>query len=274
MTLTSLLLTTTLLAASGPTSGPTLAVEDTMHTSVPEVLVKAPRVTLDEILERVARGEARRDSMIRDQAFTTGIRVMREVANPNKEPRFVEETVWRVYRKKPDKVRAVLLGRREAKPPKAKGKAGVDLEFSPSVGGEVVNFAFRPDARDRFRYKIVGRDIIGNHLIYRIQFEPRSALDPFSPSGLVWVDTNDFVIVREEVHFERSPVPVLLKSIDRMVVERDQVEGIWVLSRVLMRCELTISIPTWGSSFDVAMHFGDYQMNKGVDDKVFERGPK
>ena len=39
-----------------------------MRTSVPEVLVSAPRVTLDEILDRVGRGEARRDSLLADQA--------------------------------------------------------------------------------------------------------------------------------------------------------------------------------------------------------------
>ena len=51
-----------LLVATAPAGaqGPTLAVEDTMHTAVPEVLVRAPRVTLDEILDRVARGEKRR----------------------------------------------------------------------------------------------------------------------------------------------------------------------------------------------------------------------
>src|SRR5215471_17270458 len=56
--------------------GPTLAVEDTMHTEVPEVLVKAPRVTLDEILDRVARGEARRDSALHDMAFTLTFRFL------------------------------------------------------------------------------------------------------------------------------------------------------------------------------------------------------
>ena len=62
--------------ASGPTEGPAppqnlydagfdmyslviFAREDTMHTEVPEVLVTAPRITLDEILDLVARGEAR-----------------------------------------------------------------------------------------------------------------------------------------------------------------------------------------------------------------------
>ena len=270
----STLLLAALLASSGPSSGPTLAVEDTMHTQVPEVLVRAPRVTLDEILDRVARGEARRESLITDQSFTAGIRVMREVANPKKEPRLVEETVWRVFRKQPDKVRSVLLRRREPKPSHTGAKANVNLDFSPGMGEEIVNFAFRPDARNTYRYRIVGRDVVGGHLIYRIQFEPRSALDPFAPSGLVWVDTNDFVIVREEVRFEHSPVPLLLKSIDRMVVERDRVRGHWVLSRVLMRCELTVPIPTFGRSFDVAMHFSDYKINTGLDDKVFERGSR
>ena len=58
-----------LLAAAVSPPGPTLAIEDTMHTEVPEVVVRAPRVTLAEILDRVARGEARRDSQLVDQSF-------------------------------------------------------------------------------------------------------------------------------------------------------------------------------------------------------------
>lgn len=58
-------------------SGPTLAVEDTladMAEPLPEVLVTAPRQTLDEILRHVAEGEAYRDSMIQDQAYTVFFR--------------------------------------------------------------------------------------------------------------------------------------------------------------------------------------------------------
>jgi hypothetical protein len=139
------------------------------------------------------------------------------------------------------------------------------------MGEEIVNFAFRPDAHDTYRYRIVGRDVVSGHLIYRIQFEPRSLLDPFAPSGLVWVDTNDFVIVREEVTFQRSPMPLVLKSIDRMVVERAQAHGYWVLARVLMRAEIALPIPTFGQSFDVAMNFSDYRINTGLEDTIFGR---
>src|SRR5262245_38707792 len=92
-----------LLAAASPAShGPTLAVEDTMHTEVPEVLVEAPRVTLDEILDRVARGEARRESLLVDQTFLATFRIVRNTVG-RKPPETVQEIVARVYKKRPDK---------------------------------------------------------------------------------------------------------------------------------------------------------------------------
>ena len=266
------LLFTALLAVSGSGSGPTLAIEDTLHTEVPEVLVRAPRVTLDEILDRVANGEARRESLMTDQTFTAAVRVMRDVKTKGREPRLVEESVWRVFRKRPDKVRSVSLRRYQSRPG-GRG-ANMNVDFSPGMGEEVINFAFHPDVRDRYRYRIVGRDVVAGHLIYRIEFEPRSALDPFGAAGLVWVDTNDFVIVREEVRFRRSPVPLVLKGIDRMIVERSNVHGHWVLSRVLMRGELTLPLPPVGKSFDITILYRDYRINAGIDDAVFVGGQR
>jgi hypothetical protein len=46
----------------------------------------------------------------------------------------------------------------------------------------------RPEARKDFRYRIVGRDLLGDHLVYRIAFEPRSLIGATEPGGLVWVD--------------------------------------------------------------------------------------
>ena len=255
--------------APAPPSGPTVAVEDTMHTEVPEVLVKAPRVTLDEILDRVARGEARRDSAMRDQAFTVTIRMVKGTADAGKTPELLSERVVRIYKKKPEKVRAVLLREWTAKPEKDKDD-GPKVQVRSRMDEQIVNFAFRPENRRDYRFRIVGRDLLGNRLVYRIAFEPRSALDPSMPSGLVWVDTNEFVIVRQELGFERSPVPLFLKSVDRMVVERQRVEGgYWVLKRVLARATLSISIPTFGRSFDFAILYDDFVVNQGLDDSLF-----
>jgi hypothetical protein len=258
-------------AAEPPAApGPTLAVEDTLHTEVPEVLVRAPRVTLDEILDRVARGEARRDSALHDISFTATFRVVRNPDTEKTAQLFVEQ-VLRVYRKKPNKVRAVTLRHWEAKPSK---KHDDTIEFSPSSEEEVVNFAFKPEARRDYRYHIEGRDLLGDHLIYRIAFEPRSRVGEPEPGGLVWVDTRDFVIVREELDFSQSPAPLLLKGIDRAVIERQQVDGHWVLRRLLMRARFTVPIPRFGRAFDIAVQYDDYKINQGIDDAVFAAGAK
>jgi len=261
------------LAAGPPPAGtgPTLAVEDTMHTEVPEVLVRAPRVTLDEILDRVARGEARRDSALRDVSFTGTFRLVR---NPGGDkPELFMEQVVRVYRKKPLKLRTVTVRYWEAKPNK-KGKEGDNIEFSPSTEEEVVNFAFKPEARRDFKYHIEGRDLLGDHLIYRIAFEPRSRLGAAAPAGKVWVDTRDFVIVREELDFSTSPAPLILKGIDRAVIERQEVDGHWVLRRLLMRASFTVPIPRFGRAFDIAVQYDDYKINQGIDDAMFVKAEK
>ncbi len=254
-------------AGPGAAPGPTLAVEDTMHTSVSEVLIRAPRVTLDEILARVARGEARRDSLMNDQTFLTTIRVVRNDGRGG-QPEPLLETVMRVYKKRPDLARSVTLRRWERYPDK-KGDPEVNVRFRSDMSEEIVNFAFRPEARREFHYRILSRDLVGNHLIYRIEFTPRSLLDPAAPSGLVWVDTNDFVIVRQEVNFDRSPVPILIKGIRRLVIERTRVGPYWVLGRVLMRADFTVPLPKLGRSLDFAMRFDDYAVNSGLPDSLF-----
>jgi len=263
----AVLLGIVLASAPPATPGPTLAREDTMSTQVPEVLVTAPRVTLDEILDRVARGEARRESLLTDQTFIATFRVVRG-ARDSASRRLVAETVAKVYKQRPDRVRSVVL--RQGQEKEHKG-AGVDVNFRADMSEEIVNFAFRPEARREFRYRILGRDLVADHLIYRIAFEPRSPID-LRPSGLVWVDTNDFVIVRQEVNFDRSPVPLFLKGIDRMVIERHQVDGYWVLWRVLVRGEGTFKLPVIGKSFDITIRFDDYAINRGIDPAVFEAG--
>lgn len=249
--------------------GPVLAVEDTMHTEVPEVLVRATRVTLDEILDRVARGEARRESLLTDQQFTAVVRVLSQPRGATAS-RLLEESVWRVYRAKPDKVRAIQLRRVLGPGVKDDDDDTVDADFSPSMGERIANFAFRPDARRDYRFRIAGRDILEGHVIYRLAFEPRSPLLPL-PSGTVWVDTRDNVVVRQELRFERSPVPVLIRKLDRMVVERERWDGHWVISRVLMHAEFTLPMPRLGRAFEIAMLFQDYRNNQGVDPAVFER---
>lgn len=270
-------LLTALAVRPARAEGPVVAVEDTMRTEVSEVLVRAPRVTLDEILDRVARGEARRDSLLKDQSFTALMRVLGNTTGKGKPTLFVE-TVSKVYKKKPNLVRTVTLRHYEYKSEKERMKEeqsgkkkedDVNADFSPDMGEEMVTFAFRPDNRRNYRFRIEDRKLLGDHLLYTLAFEPRSALAVSEPRGRVWVDTKDYVIVRQELSFKQSPVPLFLKDIPHMVVERTRAGDFWVLSRALIRMELTVPLPKFGRAFDFAMQFSDYTVNAGLPDTLF-----
>ena len=133
---------------AAPASGaPVLAAEDTLRSGpylLPEQLVLAPRVTLDEILRRVADGEARRDSLMRDQVFTR-LTLVTYLDEAGGRPRRKVETATRVYRRQPDHLREVPLRRRTDKGDDDEGN--VRVSTSTSMGEEFVAFAFEPRAR-------------------------------------------------------------------------------------------------------------------------------
>ncbi|MFN8548251.1 MAG: hypothetical protein U0527_09905 [Candidatus Eisenbacteria bacterium] len=265
-------------------SRPTLAVEDTIPPLVaepyPEILVNAPRASLDEILARVAAGEAHRDSLIDDTAFTALMRVVGHEGEGDKARSWVYwDAVARVYRKRPDKVRVIRL-KEQAYDENGKPKkdSNVNVDFDADLSEQFIAFAFDPTMRERYRFSIEDRSLVGEHVVYRIAFAPRSALDPF-PTGRVWVDTNDFVILREEFWYrDRSPAPFFIERIDNCVLERARVDDrYWVLSRLLARATFSDTIRLLGKvsgekvpkTCDLSFQQTEWIINGGVPDSLF-----
>jgi len=259
---------------------PTLAVEDTIRLasgSIPEYVVRAPRVTLDEILRRVVEGEARRDSLMQDQVFTQIVRMTYrfDETDPSKAPVKKFEEARRVCKKRPDRFREVLLRRQ------VDGKdSNVEVRNNPGMGEQVASFAFEPRTRSRFHFTILERHWVGGHVVYVVGFEPKSLVDPL-PTGKVWIDTNDYVIAREEFWYrDRSPAPLVLQGVDRCVVERTRVDGKWwVISRLFGRVRLAgpaLFVGNLGkkkkiaSAVDFSALNTDWQFNQGLADSLFE----
>lgn len=262
-------------------AGPIFAVEDTIPVPsalLPVQIVSASRVTLDEILRRVAEGEARRDSLMQDQSFLM-LAALTYVDPKSKTTVRQWEQATQVYRKRPDKIRTVVLKSMS----KFKDDDGQGVQVGPRMTEELVDFAFQPRTRSRFHFAIAERHIVGDRVVYVISFTPRSKLDPL-PTGRAWIDTKEFVIVRQEFWYrDRSPAPLFLEGIDSCVIERTQADGKWwVLSRVLARVRVT-SLARWAARIgkekltpvvDFTLAMQDWKVNHGIDDSVFAVGKK
>jgi len=264
--------------------GPMLAIEDTIPVPtrrLREQVVTAPRVTLDEILRRVAEGEARRDSLMQDQAFTLLAALTYIDTEPGAKTPVTRqwESATRVYRKRPDKVRSIPLKHKS----NFRNEDGANVSVGSSMGEDLVNFAFQPRTRSRFDFRILERHLVGDHVVYLLGFTPKSKLDDL-PTGRAWVDTNEFVIVRQEFWYrDRSPAPLFFESIDSCVIERTRVDGRWwVLSRVLARVQVTSLARFMGRvgkekiapTVDFTLSTRDWQVNRGIDDSIFAAGVK
>jgi hypothetical protein len=272
-------------APPSPPSRPTLAVEDTLRQfldePLPEIMVTAPRQTLDEILRRVAEGEARRDSLLQDQAFTLLVRFSGRAAtnDPEEKSELYAESADRIYQKRPHQERVVRLKEwSREKEKKEGGKQNVKVSFDADMSESFIAFAFDPKMRARFQFRIEDRKFVGDQVVYVLSFTPRSSLEPL-PSGRVWVNTNDFVILREEFRYrDRSPLPLFIQSIDSCVLERTLIEGrYWVVSRVLARVTLTDPVRWMGKLAgddipkvaDFALARTDWIINGGIPDSLF-----
>jgi hypothetical protein len=271
----------------GVPGGPTLAAEDTIpipSALLPVYNVTAPRVSLDEILKRVAEGEARRDSLMADQTYTLLARITYLDAD-GKAPtgaRKKLEYASKVYKKRPNKVREIPL-RQSSDINKKGGDDNVTVGAGPGMREQIVSFAFEPRTRGHYKFHIDDRKLVGGHVVYVISFAPRSKFDDL-PEGRVWVDTNDFVIAREEFWYrDRSPAPLVFKSIDSCVLERTKVDGQWwVMSRLLARVQLTsaarlmakLAKEPLSPTVDFVASLSDWKINQGIDDAVFVTGRK
>src|SRR5207247_1924541 len=83
----------------------TLAREDTLpvpKVRLREVEIRARRASLEEILDRIAAGEARRDSLMHDQVYDLYARIIARYPGKNPPQKTLAEQVTRVYRERPD----------------------------------------------------------------------------------------------------------------------------------------------------------------------------
>jgi len=256
---------------------PALAAEDTFGVRVRYALrtieVEGKRLTLRDILERAREGERRRREAIRDVTYTEQVRIAlvgARTGDPDR--RRIYETRSRVYFKRPDRELRVELADRRYGDQKESEETRIRTSVSVDVH-DALDFAAGPfflEDIDSYRYEIRDRRLFPDRVLYAVGFAPRSDFDPL-PSGTFWIDTAEFVVVHEEMSFERNPLPLVLESVDEIVRERRRVDARWVVTRVQIKAAMRSALVFGFKTAEIEAGFSDFAFDQGLDDALFDR---
>ncbi len=254
---------------------PALATEDTFGVRVKyemrTIEVQAKRLSLRDILERAREGERRRREAVEDLSYTERVRVtlLGGRGGASDRRRFFEHAA-QVYWKRPGKHLRVELGEREYGDQEVKetleARSEVQMEMFDAL--DFAQGPFYLEELDNYRYELKDRRLFPDRVLYAVDFTPRSDFDPL-PGGVFWIDTADFVIVHEDMEFERNPFPLFLKSIDHIVRERKRIDDRWVVNRLQMVAEMRAAFIVGFDRIEVEATFSDFAFNTQLPDSLF-----
>ncbi len=87
---------------------------------------------------------------------------------------------------------------------------------------------FLPESGNRYNYEILDRKLVGNSLVYKIRFIPRSQFEAL-PSGIVWIDYSNWVIRKVDAAMTGVvPMPFLVRDVPFYRMTKVQVGDFWV----------------------------------------------
>ena len=259
----------------------TYAREDTVQLPLfiyrDDIDIEASRVSLKEIIRRCIEAEKTKYDDVEDIQFTVNSRAVIYYgdAADSSTKRTVHEGVSRIYRKQPDRFRAVSLGQREYTVKDGKVDPEDDSDdragIRASTREELTDLPFFFEDLSDYNFDIRERVDLDDRVLYRIGFEPRSEFDPL-PSGEFWLDTTDFQVVHVDMSWtENLPMPMILKDIDHVSIEKKKIHGVWVYDRISARVHLRkVPLLPLPRVMELVVRFQDYMVNQGLGDDVFD----
>ncbi|MBU8869672.1 MAG: hypothetical protein KOO60_02240 [Gemmatimonadales bacterium] len=249
-----------------------LAVEDTFSFSPDEydtLLVSAPRVRVEEIIKAIGERIESDENLIQSHEFTVlTTMIQREDSDPESGNFILYESAERQRVARGGSFQSVQLWDRERKfkDGELEEEKHEEEEFKTEWRdiGQGVSMAspFSPQTGDQYKYEIEDRQIVGNNVVYKILFEPKSRFEAL-PSGTVWVDFSDLVLRRIEARFTDSvPYPIFLKAVPFMRVTQKKLGDFWVADEVHARIELrNVPLPGWPNNIELRTMIKDQVIN-------------
>lgn len=271
-----------------PGTGRVLAAEDTIpdpgraRYELPEIPVVDTRVPLREIIRKAQRGERDKYAGLKSMAYNRTFKTV--LTFGGRKPRTeCEETIQRIFYRAPGEWAAVTLkeSRYEVD---ADGRRPLPLDDGDgpriSVRGgskrdrDLASLPFYLERLDNFRFEITHRSVTDRTVLYEVDFEPLSDFN-VSPGGKLWLLTPNYQIVREEFRMKNLPFPWIVKNVDLLTREWQQVENRWVERRIAGHVDLGLSfLKDVPRSVEFVLTFDRYEFDPVLDDALFSGGAR
>lgn len=250
-------------------SPPTTVIADTLN-------VERRRLGMREIIERCIEGQRTRLGGHDDMTCTTTIRA----AVYWKKKKEITNIVYRSYSDVQERTRSVQLDERTTRYKLDEGEWIIDTDRDEDDDATVraesdgySEFTELPvflEELGEYDFELLERIIEVDHVIFKIAFRPKSEFKPL-PSGVVYVDTNNYRIIHEEYDFEQNPFPLFLKDMKRITRHWAQLPGgEWVFTRLMMEVDLRSDPFGWiPDRVAIALVRDDFEFDQGYDARVF-----
>jgi len=208
------------------------------------LVVSAPQVTVEEVIEAIARRNERDNYQMRDYEYTTLItQVMRDEPGDDGGNYKIEEYALRNHFSRELGEQVAKLWERSRK-----YEDGVEVEdevdeemsaeFLPRQGDIVGAMPFSVSGGHLYNYTILDRQLVGNNLIYKISFRPKNKFEAM-PKGTVWVDYSNWVVRKLEAEMtDVVPYPMFLKSVPVYRMSQERFGDFWFPTEIFMRINL------------------------------------
>ncbi len=227
--------------------GIVLAFEDTFSFdpgSADTVLVSAPRVTVAEVIEAIGRRMEYDNYRMADFEYTMLVtQVLRDQPGVQGGDYKVQEFALRFHhdRESGDQVVKLWEHSREyedGEMVEEETDEEVTAEFLPVQDQVIEAMPFSPGGAHRYNYTILARELVGNNLIYKIGFVPRSRFEAL-PSGTIWVDYSNWVLRKVEAEMTGAvPYPMFLESVPVYRLSQERFGAFWFATEVYLRVNL------------------------------------
>ena len=231
-------------------------------------MVSAQRVSIEEVIAAIGRKMEQERFRMEDISYTTLVsQLLRDDPDMELQNYSLEEYAIRFHHDRNEGDQVVQLWERKRKfengeQVEDETDEEIEAEWITAQDDAMDNMPFAPEGAHRYNYTILDRRNVGNSLIYKVKFEPKSRFEALA-TGVVWVDYSNWAIRKMEAELVQTvPYPMFIHSIPSFRISRQRVGEYWFTTQVYVLIKLRkIPLMPIPRSVEVRVDMQDIEIN-------------